>query len=96
MRCRVQDLRNKDVICISDGSALGCVNDVEVDTVDARVIAIVIFGRPKFFGLLGREEDCIIPWGDIEIIGEDAVLVNCMPMRPRRKKRPFSGLFGPN
>ena len=29
------------------------------------------------FGLLGREDDCIIDWGDIEVIGEDSILVNC-------------------
>ena len=94
MRCRVQDLRNKDVICIGDGTAPGCVSDVEVDTCDARVIAVIIYGRYKCFGLLGREDDCVIPWGDIEVIGEDAVLVNCTPPRPRRKRRFLGGLFG--
>lgn len=96
MRCRIQDLRHKEVICIADGTALGCVSDVEVDTADAKLIAIVIFGRPKCFGLLGREDDCIIPWCDIEIIGEDAILVNASPVRSRRKKRLFGNLLGGN
>lgn len=96
MRCRIQDLRHKDVICISDGTALGCVCDVEVDTVDAKLIAIVIYGRPKCFGLLGREDDCIIPWCDIEVIGEDAILVNASPIRPRRRRNVLHGLLGGN
>lgn len=86
MHCRIQDLRHKDVICLADGSALGPVCDVEVDTADARLVAIVVFGRPKCFGLLGREDDCIIPWQDIQVIGEDAILVNAAPMRPRRRR----------
>ncbi len=81
MNCRIVDLRNKEVINIKNGARLGYVSDVEVDTCDARLVAIVIYGRPRFFGLLGREDDCIIDWGDIEVIGEDSILVNCTPHR---------------
>lgn len=85
MSCRIQDLRCKEVICIRDGTMLGCVSDVEIDTEHAIVVAIVIRGRQRFFGLFGREEDIIIPWRDIEIIGEDTVLVGGAPP-PRRRK----------
>ena len=68
MNCRIVDLRNKEVINIKNGARLGYVSDVEVDTCDARLVAIVIYGR---------EGDCIIDWGDIEVIGEDSILVNC-------------------
>ena len=81
MNCRIVDLRNKEVINIKNGARLGCVSDVEVDTCDAKLVAIVIYGRPRLFGLLGREDDCIIDWCDIEIIGEDSILVNCTPKR---------------
>jgi len=76
MLCRVTDMRNKEVINICDGCRLGCVDDVEIDTCNACLVAIVIFGRPKCLGLLGREEDIVIGWKDIEVIGEDTVLVN--------------------
>ena len=33
-------------------------------------------GRPRLFGLLGREENLTIPWQEIETIGTDAVLVH--------------------
>ncbi len=33
MMCRITDLRYKDVINVRDGSCLGCVSDIEVDTV---------------------------------------------------------------
>ena len=29
------------------------------------------------FGLFGREEDLFIKWCDIEVIGEDTILVSC-------------------
>jgi YlmC/YmxH family sporulation protein len=70
-------MRNKDVVNIKNGIRLGYVCDVEVDTASARLVAIVIYGRPKCFGLLGREEDIVIPWCDIVVIGEDTILVNC-------------------
>ncbi|MBQ1441793.1 MAG: YlmC/YmxH family sporulation protein [Clostridia bacterium] len=81
MNCRIVDLRNKEVINIKDGARLGYVSDVEVDTCDARLVAIVIYGRARLFGLLGREDDCIIEWSDIEVIGEDSILVNCSSRR---------------
>ena len=93
MHCRIQDLRHKDVICLTDGAVLGPVCDVEVDTADARLNAIVIYGRPRLCGLLGREEDCVIPWRDIQVIGEDAILVKSPPIGPRRRRRPFGSFF---
>ncbi len=87
MRCRVVDLRNKEVINIKTGMRLGCVDDVEVDTENARVLGIVIFGRLRCFGVLGREEDIFIRWEDIKVIGDDTVLINCGIGRHKRKKK---------
>ena len=51
--------------------------------------AIVIRGRYRLFGLLGREEDTVIPWEDIQVIGEDTILVRCPAIKKgaRRRKR---------
>ena len=76
MRCRIADMHNKEVINLRDGSRLGCVDDVEVDTHTAQLVAIVVHGRPKLFGLLGRDGDMIIRWCDIDVIGEDTILVH--------------------
>ena len=93
--CRIQDMRHKEVICIKDGTILGFVCDVEIDTCSGKLVSIVIFGRSKFFGLFGREDDIVIPWCDIEVIGEDTVLVGCDPPRPRgHGKSLFGGIFG--
>ena len=76
MKCRIVDLRNKEVINNRNGCRIGFVDDVEVDTKTAKICAIVVFGRPKFFGMLGKCSDFIIPWENIELIGEDTILVN--------------------
>jgi YlmC/YmxH family sporulation protein len=93
--CRIVDMRHKQVINVKDGTCLGCVCDVEVDTACAKLVAIVIYGRLKCFGLFGREDDIIIKWEDIQVIGEDTILVN-FNIRYRQKKRGrfFNNLFG--
>jgi YlmC/YmxH family sporulation protein len=70
------DMRRKEVINVKDGMRLGIVNDMEFDTANARVMAIVIYGRLRFFGLFGREDDIVIRWQDIQVIGDDTILVN--------------------
>ena len=75
MTCRMFDMRQKEVINIKDGMRLGTVCDIEFDTTNARVVALVIYGRLRFFGLFGREDDIVIRWQDIQVIGDDTVLV---------------------
>ncbi len=87
MSCRIAQLKNKDVINESNGAFLGCVDDVEVNIKTACLTAIVIYGRPKFFGLFGKRTDLIIPWGNIRLIGEDTILVNCPHAPPNKKHR---------
>lgn len=99
MIARVTDMRDKEVINVSDGVRLGFVDDVEVDTCTAQLVSIVIYGKAKLCGLLGREADIVIQWKDIEVIGEETVLVNfrCPPdncgCRPRKGPQILGGLF---
>lgn len=96
MLCRIVDLRDKEVVNVNNGSCLGAVSDVEIDTCCAKVQAIVIYGRMRCFGLLGREEDTVISWDNIQCIGEDTVLVRYNQPPNRSKKQPsvFEKLFG--
>ena len=86
MICRIVEMKNKEVISVSDGCRIGCVNDVEVDMACAKLVAIVVYGRPKCFGIFGREEDFVIKWENIKVIGEDTILVNCCPKYQKRRK----------
>ena len=76
MVTRIDDLRNKEVISVIDGVKLGLVGDVEFDCKNAKLTSIIVYGRAKFFGLLGREDDFVIPWDKISVIGDDTVLVD--------------------
>lgn len=93
--CRIEELCRKDVINVKDGSRLGNICDIEIDAADGKVVSLIIYGRSKFFGLFGREEDIVIPWCDIQTIGEDAILV-CAELQCRRRvkqKPPFFSFF---
>lgn len=76
MIARITDMHDKEVINICDGTRLGYVDDVEVDTCTAQIVALVVYGKGKFFGLLGKEKDLVINWKNIEVIGDETVLVN--------------------
>ena len=71
MTCRLDSLRDKEVINVKDGGRIGFVSDTQ----EAKLTAVVVYGRLRLFGLLGREADFVIPWKDIVLIGEDTVLV---------------------
>ena len=79
MSCRIADLRNKQVVCVKNGCVLGFVSDIEINTSNGNLKAIVVFGKPRFLGIFGREEDIVIPWGDISVIGRETILVNTDP-----------------
>ena len=89
MNCRFTDLRHKEVISACDGTRIGFIDDVIVDTKCAAVVSIVIFGRPGLCGLIGKCQDYIIPWEKIELIGEDTIIISCsMPNPVKRCKKP--------
>lgn len=77
MICRFEDLKCKEIINIKSGRRMGYADDIEFDSCTAKICKLVIYGRSRFFGLFGREDDYVICWSDIEIIGEDTILVSC-------------------
>lgn len=76
MKCTLAELRNKEIINIRNGARMGYVDDVEFDTDDSMIKSFIIYGRTRFFGLLGRDDDIILTCDDIEIIGVDTVLIS--------------------
>lgn len=75
MICSLSDLKNKEVINVADGAKLGYVDDIEFNTETDTIIALIIYGRSRLFGLLGKDDDIIIKCGDIQIIGIDTILI---------------------
>ena len=82
---RISDFKYKDVINIKDGNCLGAICDVEIESEKAEVIAVVVRGRFRFFGLFGKGEEFVIAWDQVKVIGEDAVLV-CFDRRPEPRR----------
>lgn len=70
-----RELCTKEVVQLKDGACLGRVDDLELDETSACIESLLLLGRPRLFGLLGRDETLTIPWADIERIGLDAILV---------------------
>lgn len=92
MNCCVTDLRCKEVINKNNGCRLGPVCDVEVDSCCGRVVALIVYGKPRYFGICGRRECFRICWENIDVIGDDTVLVSCIPEPvPHRRKINFFG-----
>lgn len=77
MRCKIGDLQNKQVVCVADGAFLGYIGDIEIDTSTGKITALIILGKTKALGILGREDDLVIPYEEIAVIGSDTILVEC-------------------
>lgn len=89
------DIRCKEIINVRNGCRIGFPDDIEFDSCTAKICRLVVFGRAKFFGLFGREDDICIKWCDIEVIGEDTILVSCdtPSISLRKKGKPFGNLL---
>ena len=75
MKCSVTSVCNKDVISITTGMKLGCVGDVEFDSETGKITSLIIPIKQGFLSLPGKGEDIRIGWCDIEVIGDDTILV---------------------
>ena len=86
-------ITEQEVIDIHSGRRLGYVSDAELDDTDGRILSLITPGRARLFGLLGREDDFVFPWGSIRRMGPDIILVDLEQNVSRRKHRRMS-LFG--
>lgn len=82
----VYELCERDVVNVTTGQNLGKVDDISFEPETASITGVILYGRLKLFGLLGREEDRYIPWDRVRRFGEDIILVEQEP-RPARRRR---------
>jgi len=73
---RASEFRQKEVINMSDGKRLGFISDVEVDLESGRIESLILPGSGRLFGLIGRDNEFIIPWEKVKKVGDDIVLVD--------------------
>ena len=85
MNCCIEDLCNKDVICVENGSRIGYVCDAEIDVCNGRMTSLLI--SPQSNGIFARKNECFkVCWEDIVVIGDETVLVkNISPVAADRK-----------
>lgn len=84
-----RELCAKEVVQLEEGVCLGKVDDLTLDPATAQIESLQLFGRPKLFGLLGREETLTVQWSEIEKIGTDALLVRTPVPPAEAPKRGF-------
>lgn len=73
---KTSDLRQREVINITDGKRLGFVSDLDVDLDEGRIRSIIIPAQNNLLSIFSRSGDYVIPWEQIKKIGSDVILVD--------------------
>lgn len=73
---RLCDLKQMEVINECDCKRLGYVSDIEIDIYKGCIIALIVPGCGRIFGIFGIEKEYVIPYRCIKQIGADIILVN--------------------
>lgn len=91
MICSLNELKCKEVINIENGERIGYIDDIEFESENGTIIAFVIYGRTRFWGIFGKDDDIILTCKDIKLIGKDAILVKltsrCYVKSGKRKNK---------
>ncbi len=82
---RISEFMQKEVVNISDGKCLGCINDLIFDECQGRIKALTIRGPAKYFHCIGYDSEYVVDWEQIVRIGPDVILVEVCADRILRK-----------
>ena len=72
---KASELRNKEVINMTDGERLGYVYDMEINSHTGTILALIVPGKEKQ-KLFGKNTELRIPWSDVSRIGQDLIVIN--------------------
>ena len=75
MVCTLEELRSKDVINVVNGENLGRIDDLQMNAQTASVTALILYGRPRLWGIFDPRDNCIIDFRQIRLVGKDVILV---------------------
>lgn len=90
MLSKFGEFKNKEIIDLVTGTKIGYVDDIVFDVETATITSVVIYGRLRFFGVFGRNEDMFFNWEDIEVIGCDTILLKAQNIKGTKKKQRFN------
>lgn len=72
----LQELQSKDVVNVVDGSKLGRICDVDLESATGKITAITIQPNTRFIGLFSGNKNIVVPWNQIVKIGGEVIIVN--------------------
>lgn len=72
---RLSDLQHKDVINVIDGSKVGNIIDIKIDS-SGNMEGLIVEKSKFFVSMFSNKSELEIKWTQIEKIGEDVILVN--------------------
>lgn len=72
---RWKNCAKKDVINVVNGENLGRIDDLQMNAQTASVTALILYGRPRLWGIFGPRDNCIIDFRQIRLVGKDVILV---------------------
>lgn len=70
------ELQSKDVINVVDGSKLGRISNMEIDTSTGKILSITVQTNTRLVNFFTGNNNAIIPWNQIVKIGGEVVIVN--------------------
>ena len=72
-----RELKNREIINMSNGRSLGFASDIEINLEKSRIDALIVHGEHVgFLNMFSKAQEIEIKWRDVKIIGEDVILVN--------------------
>ena len=73
---KLSELSNKDVIRDEDGTKLGKIEDITIDTATGKIISIHVNSGFRLSGIFNLSEGIMIPWNKIDKTGSDVIIVD--------------------
>jgi len=87
----LESLKDREVINVCDGRRLGNVCDAQFDICTGQLTGLIVPGECNFLGI-SKGDDILIPWGCIERIGDDIIIIRCdgnYTRMPKKKRKLF-------
>ena len=85
MLCRIAELQYKELVDVNSGTRYGYISDLEINIEDGSIENLVVYGKPRALGLLGRHSDSVFPWSAVKRIVSDLILVDGRTKPPENK-----------
>ncbi len=93
MKCLLTELCEKEIINLRDGARLGNANDFEIEAESGKLLAVIISPKSKMLGFGEKPPEIKIMWQEIQVVGDDTILVDLDRAIPLPPKKPTAGLL---